>query len=253
MSTPFYETDRAVSEYLLFHYGAAEEILPYSFGPPEALDFAVRSVRECLDPGRLPPRPRALDLGCAVGRSAFELARYCSEVIGIDFSRRFIEAANQLKKDGALEFAAVEEGDLSLWRTARVPPEIERDRIHFEQGDAMNLREGLGAFDVVLLANLIDRLSDPKRCVMRLRDLVREGGQLILTSPYTWLEDYTPKSNWLGGFERAGQPVRTINTLRDLLEGDFELTRELDLPLLIREHVRKFQWSVAHGTVWVRR
>jgi 2-polyprenyl-3-methyl-5-hydroxy-6-metoxy-1,4-benzoquinol methylase len=35
---------------------------------------------------------RALDIGCAVGRSSFELARNFKEVVGIDFSHRFVLA-----------------------------------------------------------------------------------------------------------------------------------------------------------------
>ena len=82
MSADFYETDRALAEYLLFHYGTAEQILPYGFGPGAALDFPVRCVAECLAARPLPPRSRALDLGCAVGRASFELARHCFEEIG---------------------------------------------------------------------------------------------------------------------------------------------------------------------------
>src|ERR1051326_4428686 len=94
----FYETDRALSEYLLFHYGLPEEILPWPFGPSTALEYPVRCVSECLDVERLPRPARALDLGCAVGRSAFELARHCQEVIGIDASRRFVEVAQRLRE-----------------------------------------------------------------------------------------------------------------------------------------------------------
>src|SRR3954467_7107800 len=117
----FYETDRALSEYLLFHYGNAEEILPYG-GPREALFYPVRCVSECLDQGQLPVRARALDLGCAVGRSTFELARHCAEVIGIDYSQRFIDTANRIGKDGEIAYSYVEEGDLKLEATAAVAP-----------------------------------------------------------------------------------------------------------------------------------
>jgi hypothetical protein len=41
--------------------------------------------------------------------------------------------------------------------------------------------------------------------------------------------------------------------LRGCLEADFELADSMDLPFLIREHARKFQWSVAQGTRWIRR
>ena len=69
--------------------------------PSDGLDFAVRVVQECLKEETVSQPCRALDLGCAVGRSSFELARRCEEVIGIDYSRRFIEAAERVRRDGA--------------------------------------------------------------------------------------------------------------------------------------------------------
>ena len=54
-----YESERLLGEYLLFHYGRPEEILPYPFGPSAALDFAVRAVTECVDAARLSHDARA--------------------------------------------------------------------------------------------------------------------------------------------------------------------------------------------------
>jgi hypothetical protein len=76
---------------------------------------------------------------------------------------------------------------------------------------------------------------------------------LVLTTPCTWLEQYTSPSRWLGGFAQAGRPVRTLATLQTVLEPHFTLVRTLDMPFVIREHARKFQWSVAQATVWIRR
>ena len=233
-----YESYKLLAEYLLFHYGSAEEILPYEFGPREALEYPARCVSECVTASG-----RALDLGCAVGRSAFELARTCAAVVGIDFSRRFIDAADALKK-GELTYRRADEGDLSTPLIARVPAGIDRTRVAFEVGDAMNLRADLGTFDVVLMANLIDRLREPQRCLARLPALVNTGGQLVITSPYTWLEEFTPRANWLSP---------TLDGLRAALAPHFDLLATRDLPFLIREHARKFQWSVAQATVWIRR
>jgi len=249
----FYETERALAEYLLFHYGTPAQILPWPFGPTNALEYPARCVSECLDVARLPAQARALDLGCAVGRSTFELARHCSEVIGIDYSHRFIEVAQQLQQQGTISYAYADEGVLTTPATALVPAGIDRDRVKFEQGDAQALRPELGRFDVVLMANLVDRLPDPRCCLNSLPALVRSGGQLILTTPGTWLEDYTARRQWLGGFEENGRPVRTFETLQAVLEPQFALARSLDLPFLLREHARKFQWSVAQATVWIRR
>jgi putative 4-mercaptohistidine N1-methyltranferase len=249
----FYETERAVAEYLLFHYGSPAQLLPYCFGPQNALNFPARCVTECLERSRLPSSARALDLGCAVGRATFELARFASQVIGIDYSQRFIEAAGHLQKHGSIDFEYVEEGELTRRGRALVSVEINRQRVCFEVGDALSLRDELGTFDIVLMANLIDRLSHPSRCLQRIPGLVKSGGQLIITSPYTWLEQYTPKENWLGGLERDGRQINTLETLKLILSPAFELSFAKDLPFLIREHARKFQWSVAEASVWIRK
>ena len=248
-----YESDRLLGEYLLFHYGRPEEVMPYPFGPVGGLDFAVRAVTECIAPVSLPDHARALDLGCAVGRSSFELARWCRQVVGIDFSRRFVEAARNLQTGGSLPYARIEEGMLTTRVEARVPDGIDRSRVHFEVGDACDLRSDLGRFDAALLINLLDRLPQPRRCLDRLPDLLNPGGQLVIASPYTWLAEYTPVDQWLGGFSRSGRDVRGFDTLREILEPDFEFIRAVDLPFVIREHARKFQWSVSLAGVWQRR
>ncbi|MCZ6675462.1 MAG: putative 4-mercaptohistidine N1-methyltransferase [Verrucomicrobia bacterium] len=250
---PFYETDKAVSEYLLFHYGASQEILPYPNGPVSALHYPVRCVVECVDSGLLPYESRALDIGCAVGRSSFELARLCSSVVGIDYSHRFIEAADAMKSQGSLKYLRVDEGDLGTELEAKLPEGIDANKVSFQQGDATALPDDLGTFDVVLAANLIDRLENPSQFLNSLPGLMNPGGQLIITSPYTWLEEYTPKENWLGGYDNESQSQRTIDGLVEVLSAHFVKVREMDLPFLIREHARKFQWSVAQGTIWIRK
>ncbi|MFM8718339.1 MAG: methyltransferase domain-containing protein, partial [Chthoniobacterales bacterium] len=96
MADNIYESDRLVREYLLFHYGSAEETLPWSDGPRGALGFAERCVSELLDRFGLGKNARALDVGCAVGRSSYELARQCRSVTGIDSSRAFVAAATKV-------------------------------------------------------------------------------------------------------------------------------------------------------------
>jgi putative 4-mercaptohistidine N1-methyltranferase len=194
------------------------------------------------------PRGRALDIGCAVGRSAFELARQCDAVIGIDFSRRFIEAADELKTNGFIRFDRVEEGARVTSAVAEVPADIPRERVIFQTGDAMNLPHDLGVFDLVLAANLICRLREPGRFLQRLAALVKPGGELVITTPCTWLEEYTPREHWLATGNQS-----TLEGLQRYLEPDFELISRSDLPFVIREHARKFQWIHAEATLWKRR
>jgi putative 4-mercaptohistidine N1-methyltranferase len=246
-----YESVKLLAEYLLFHFGSEEAIFGKIPAPRDARDFPVRCVHELIDAGALKPRARALDLGCAVGRSSLELARYCQDVLGIDLSESFIQAARLLQKKGALTFEVTAEGDICELVQASIPEGVDRSRARFQVGDAMKLPADLGSFDLVLAANLICRLPKPRLFLRRLPQLVNPGGQLLMTTPFTWLEEFTPRAEWLGGRKEEG--VRSAEALKEILDPDFELQLTKNLPFLIREHERKFQYGIALGWRWVRR
>jgi 2-polyprenyl-3-methyl-5-hydroxy-6-metoxy-1,4-benzoquinol methylase len=198
-----------------------------------------------LNVARIPGEARALDLGCAVGRSSYELARVAQSVIGIDYSQAFIDYAQRILAGETVPFLRADEGfDETMIEVTR-PSLASAGSISFEQGDAMDLRSDLGSFDVVHAANLLCRLTDPQRLLQRLPDLVKPGGQLLLTTPCTWLDEFTPPANW--------PTSSTRDWLKTELGHSFELESEKDLPFLIREHARKFQWSVALGSRWIRK
>lgn len=241
-----YESDDELSQYLLFHYGSEEEILGDMPAPRAGLNFPRRCVSELIGPmGR---DSRALDVGCAVGRSTFELARYAAKVIGVDFSKKFIQAAETLKQAGECEGHKVLEGELSATFRAKVPVGIECERVTFEVGDAMHLRPDLEGFDAVLAANLICRLPEPRRFLDRVPQLVKPGGQFLLSTPFSWLEEFTPRANWLGS---GGQ--RSFEVIKEILNPHFELQTTKEMPFLIREHERKFQYGISLGSRWLRR
>ena len=164
-----YETEKAVSEYLMFHFGAPADILPYppSIAPHAALDFASRTARICSDAARAAALPltAALDVGCAVGRTSFDLSADFDRVVGVDFSHAFVAAANGLKAGGSAAYTCAVEGELCGKRVASLPAGVHAQRITFQQGDACALG-GLGAlggsrFTVIHGANLLCRLPDP--------------------------------------------------------------------------------------------
>ncbi len=242
-----YESGKLLSEYLFFHYASPAAFAGGLPVPEEALDFPVRVVSELLDPARA--TGRALDVGCAVGRSSFELAKTFQRVVGVDFSDGFISAAKSMQATGEAACEVAEEGRRMREVVVRAPDGVGRARVDFEVGDAMALRADLGGFDLVLAANLICRLPDPRKFIARLPDLVLPGGQLLLATPFSWLEEYTAEDHWLGG--RPAGPT-SFEALSSLLEPHFELQEKRELPFLIREHARKFQYVISLGTRWVR-
>jgi len=250
-SASFYETSRAVSEYLFFHYADDRQFLSVGQAPPDSLGFARRCGR--LFERHETKRGRALDLGCAVGRAAMEMSSAFDQVVAIDYAQALVDAAQLIAQQGQANVSIAVEGDLTEAFTLRLPSHSRPNRIAFQHCDAMNLPADLQPFDFALLANLIDRLPDPARCLAEIHRFIAPGGFLAITSPYTWLEEYTPKDNWLGGFYRNGQAVRAADTLQRILSSNFTLEESLDMPFLIREHARKNQYSVAHATLWRKR
>jgi len=239
-----YEDVAVLNEYLLFHYGSEEEILAgnavWPQGMREALDFAVRTPLHFSNRAVA----KGLDLGCAVGRSTFEMARTCGSVMGIDFSHAFIRAAAALCDGQSIPYHRLEEAGIRTLLTARAPADVSRENISFLQGDAMNLPADLGSFDRVHAANLICRLPEPLLLLDKLPSLVVPGGELVLATPCTWLEEYTPAENWPSG--------STFDWLVSRLTPDFTLTKKTEEPFLIRETARKFQWTRSLVTVWKR-
>jgi putative 4-mercaptohistidine N1-methyltranferase len=240
-----YESEKLLAEYLLFHFGRPDEVLTpdrvWPAGMREALDFAVRTTAHFSQT----ITDRGLDLGCAVGRSACEMSRTCREVIGIDFSHAFIDAAEALKAGKPLPFKRREEASVVTALEARLPDGIDGSKLSFQQGDAMDLSPDLGAFDRVHAANLLCRLPEPDRLLARLPALVKPGGELVLATPCTWLEEFTPPENWPAG--------GTFEWLQTTLAPSFTLLRRAEEPFLIRETARKFQWTTSLVTVWQKK
>jgi hypothetical protein len=95
------------------------------------------------------------------------------------------------------------------------------------------------------VANLLCRLQSPTAFLEKLYKVVSPAGQLILISPYTWMEEFTHRSQWIGN----GSPLKSI---QNILKGYFFLHRSFDMPFLIREHRRKYEWGVSQASLWTR-
>ena len=44
----FHETPQSLNDYLAFHYGSPDEILPWKLGPKSAVDFPKRCAELCI-------------------------------------------------------------------------------------------------------------------------------------------------------------------------------------------------------------
>lgn len=264
-----YESSELLSQYLLLHFASAEEVMiptliqkngGLSPETRQALNFPQRCADVVISACEKYEikMGRALDLGCAVGGSSFALSRYFEKVVGVDLSASFISAAERLKSSEEISFLRKDQGDLRTLLKAKAPKSSRADRINFQVGDACHLPKDLFGFDAVLLANLLCRLPDPELCLRNMagaKGLVRPGGLLVLVSPYSWLSDHTNSEKWLGARLKNGKPLSSSEAIAEILSQgkEFSLLEEDDMPLIIREHERKYQYIVSHLMVWRRR
>ncbi len=123
--------------------------------------------------------------------------------------------------------------------------------MEFYQGDACNLKPILTGYDLILAANLIDRLYEPAKFLTMVHERLNKGGLLLLASPYTWLEEHTKREFWVGGFKRDGENFTTLDGLKEMLGTHFRLLDEpQQVPFVIRETRRKFQHTLSEVTLW---
>jgi 5-histidylcysteine sulfoxide synthase/putative 4-mercaptohistidine N1-methyltranferase len=243
----YYTTDSIITQYC--HFGWGDNRLGVENYPAKCASLALEYMND-------KPKGKAFDIGCAIGRSTFELARGFDEVIGVDFSARFIQEAEVLKENAVLRYTMPTEGELESFNEVKLSNfdlEEEREKVAFWQADACNLKPIFKDFDLIFAGNLIDRLYDPKKFLDSLESRINEGGMLILTSPYTWQEESTPKEKWVGGYKRDGDNVTTLQGLEEILGEHFKLIATEDVPFVIQETARKHQHTVAQMSIWEKR
>jgi SAM-dependent methyltransferase len=97
-----------------------------------------------------------LDAGCGVGYGAELIARAgASRVVGIDLAPEAIAAASERVGEMA----------------------------DFQVGDLQDMPFDEGSFDLVVCFEVLEHLEDPEPAITALKDVLREGGLLIVSSP----------------------------------------------------------------------
>lgn len=263
-----YESEDLLNMYLGLHYpssGTAEgvpAILEHANAPTHGLRFPQRVADLLVHLKPTKTNGRALDIGCAVGGASFELAKSFEHVDAFDFSDSFVQGAKRMQTESeGVRFRIPVEADVyeevAAVHNENVTPEVLR-KVEFFTGDACQIGEMaaeglLSTYDGVIMSNLLCRLPDPLKCLDGLPRIVNHGGVAVLVTPFSWLEEFTPRSKWLGGSYDpvSGEPIRSKEMLQDIMENrGFEKIHEEEMPLVIREHQRKYQYIISEATGW---
>ncbi|MDH1976166.1 5-histidylcysteine sulfoxide synthase [Aliarcobacter butzleri] len=190
LNNNFYESDESISSYCDLYYGKDNLYTNY-----------VDLIRPYLKDLK---NSKALDLGCCVGRTSFELAKIYDEVLGIDFSANYINIGVKLKlydfvnykikkQDKTFEERAISLKDFDLEKV--------KDKVSFMQGDACNLKEIYKDFDLIFYSSLIDKLYYPKKFLEDVSRRINKNGFFVFLSSHDWFNEHINENNLFLEFE----------------------------------------------------
>lgn len=238
----FYESDTAFKAMALMHFArefkiASEPVTYFENTYFERIDALARTYETHTDV--------ALDLGCGLGASSMLLAERYGRVLASDLSERFIAAAKAIETDGwgAIESAGVDVDP----RYRRISADT-LSRIRFSVADASEHLSAVEPVDLVLALNLICRLPDLRPFLRGIDRVVKQGGLVIIASPYTFSTEHSPESTWIHLDERGSG----VGDLGALLGSGFSLRDRHDISFPFQDYPRRVHLSTSEVTVWER-
>ena len=202
-----YENSKVISSYLWSHYG---DWLNDSDWIPAYLKWA--SLINPID-------GFSLDIGCAVGRTVFELARKSKFSIGIDLSLSFVKTSRELMKRGELNFELIEEGYITKPAKIKLSDEFQRENIDFIVADALALPFKGELFKCVTSLNILDKVPSPLKHIEEMNRVSSfKDAQILISDPFSWNEEVAKIEDWLGGKREGNYSGYGIENLIEILK-----------------------------------
>ena len=201
------------------------------------------------------PVKTLLDLNADTGRLAFELAPFYEKITALDSSARYIRIPIQLQEQGYTRYVMKDEGELVFYRDVVLSDftlGANKENITFKQDNAQNLKPIYKDYDVIVAPNLLEELNNPIDFLTNIHTRLNENGYLILASTYNWKDEV--RENWPGGFKKDGEPVTSLDGIKQILEKHFVMERDpitLNAKIKLSTRVRLSQLSEI--TIWKKK
>jgi len=198
-----------------------------------------------------------LDLNTDTGRLAFELAGQFSKITAIDFSARFIRMPIQLQEKGFNRFVVQDEGELMSYHEVQLAETglgAGKDKILFMQDNANNLKPVYTGYDVIVVPDLLEELTNPVLFLTNIHERLNAGGMLILTSSYDWDKNHIANTVRPGGFKIDGEIQSSFEGIKQILSENFVMQGEPEnLQKVLRVNSRKSELYSSELTVWLKK
>ena len=276
---PMMEVDPAVSAALHEHYAPVQPLgLPnfhrsFARQAVDAIQLRVKDGSIAAD------KPlSAMEIGCGVGRAAFELAAsgLFDRITAIDRTTRLIRLASHLQQQqqqqqrqqpqhasssSPLQYCLMSEGELqsvheaSLSSTQLSLSPAQLDCISFLQDDADNMKHSTeSVYDVLLVNCHLERMTRPASFLASCHSRVAVGGVLLIACTFQWRDGVSVKEEWLGGRRENGEAISGSRALADSLAPHFDaLQPPVELYRVETHNARAATLLTVHVSSWFRR
>ncbi len=246
--TVFEAARQFISSYASDHYGDLDAAVAGPLTGPAAPGAVARHVAAGFElfGGGASGAGLALDLGCSVGRSSFELTRRTSGlVLGLDLNIPMLRLARRVLTTGRVNYRERRVGlvyDDRDFPVALPSPE----RVDFWAANVLEAPFRAARMGTVAAMNVIDCVPSPATFLHAVERLLAPGACGILSTPYDWSAAATPYEAWIGGHSQRGPMAGAAEPLiRSLIGGDhahaargLELVGEREIEWHVRMHSR---------------
>ncbi|MFT5298456.1 MAG: 5-histidylcysteine sulfoxide synthase/putative 4-mercaptohistidine N1-methyltransferase [Colwellia sp.] len=244
-----YETDVDVCEQLESHYG--DTYLNIDNYSQQVSRLLLNIIKEQgINTNKL------LNLGCSVGRTAFELSEHFQHIDAVDFSARYIQYGVQLQQQKTLRYTSVISGELQSFHEVSLKNlslNESTDHIVFSQGDASNLKTMFNGYDAILVEHALEKSYQPKQLLATLSQRLNKQGLLFVLTDHQYTTQHTEKESWLGGLKVNGENLSGFDGLHEKLENDFCFLEAFPLTRVVKKNNCTFTVTTTEMSVWQRK
>jgi len=236
-------TRHHISSYGWDHYG---DLAPEGEFENENHTAKPGSALNCLEAGLalLPNKPQVpiLDIGCALGRTSFELAKKQDALtLGIDINFSKLRIAQQVLQKGIVSFPLKQLG-VAYEQHEYAANFSHKKHVDFWLCNALALPFDNSTFNFASLLNVLDVVPAPKILLASISNILASGSYAIFSTPYDWSPPVNMES-WIGG-KKVHQTLKgdSLQILKSLLASESQ-TGEFNKLKMIAE-IEHHPWFV---------
>jgi len=177
---------------------------------------------------------RAVELGCSAGRILAELAAGAEHVVGVDLQFATLRRARRLLAGEQVDYARRMIG--RHYQPVRAAGLVAPNAT-LVCGNALDPPLVPGAYERVVALNLLDSVKQPRQLLSVLDALCAPGGEILLSSPYSWQSGIVDEAERLGEREPAAAIAAILRT-GEGLRARYRIEEEAELGWTVRRDAR---------------